>query len=159
MKRWRFIPIAVIILVCFGLVVTVGAKGTFTTLVETKYGKIQGDETEPGALAWKSIPYAKPPVGDLRWKAPEDPEKWDGVRDGTLPCTPCTQLITGRDWIRTGTAEGSEDCLYLSIYRPAHKKKNLPVYVWISTGDQTTLAEPNITTVRYWRSKATWSLW
>jgi len=79
MKRWRFITIAVIILVCFGLVVTAGAKkGTFDTLVKTKYGKIQGYETDLGALAWKSIPYANPPVGDLRWKAPKDPEKWAG---------------------------------------------------------------------------------
>jgi para-nitrobenzyl esterase len=135
MKKWRFITIAVIILVCFGLVVTAGAKkGTFDTLVKTKYGKIEGYETANGALAWKSIPYAEPPMGDLRWKAPEKPNKWDGVRDGSVPCEPCTQLITGRDWIRTGTAEGSEDCLYLNIFRPTHKKKNLPVYVYIHGG-------------------------
>jgi para-nitrobenzyl esterase len=135
MKKWRFITIAVIILVCFGLVVTAGAKkGTFDTLVKTKYGKIEGYETANGALAWKSIPYAEPPMGDLRWKAPEKPNKWDGVRDGSVPCEPCTQLITGRDWVRTGTAEGSEDCLYLNIFRPTHKKKNLPVYVYIHGG-------------------------
>lgn len=110
------------------------AKGTFKTLVKTKDGNIQGYETDLGALAWKSIPYAKPPVEDLRWKAPEDTEKWDGVRDGTLPSTPCTQLITGKNWIRTGTAEGSEDCLYLNIFRPTHKKKKLPVYVYIHGG-------------------------
>ena len=142
MKRWRFITIAVIVLVCFGLVTTAGAKkgtfgakkGTFETLVKTKYGKIKGYETAYGALAWKSIPYAEPPEGDLRWKAPEKPDKWDGVRDGSVPCEPCTQLITGEDWIRTGTAEGSENCLYLNIYRPAHKKKDLPVYVYIHGG-------------------------
>jgi len=124
----------VIILFCLGAVTTAGAKGTFETIVKTKYGKVEGYETDLGALAWKGIPFAKPPVGDLRWKAPQDPEKWHGILDGRIPCEPCTQLITGADWIRTGTAEGSEDCLYLSIYRPNHKKKNLPVYVWIHGG-------------------------
>jgi para-nitrobenzyl esterase len=134
MKRRHYISIAAIIFLCLGLVATAGAKGTFDAMVKNKYGKIQGYETDSGALAWKSVPYAKPPVGDLRWKAPEKPAKWHGVRDGSVPCEPCTQLITGSDWIRTGTAEGSEDCLYLNIYRPAHKKKNLPVYVWIHGG-------------------------
>ena len=109
------------------------SKG-FPTLVTTKYGQVRGYETDLGALAWKGIPFAYPPVGDLRWKAPEDPEEWDGVRDATEDCAPCTQLITGANWIRTGTAEGSEDCLYLNIYRPDHKKQNLPVYVYIHGG-------------------------
>ncbi len=134
MKRYRYLTLAIIILVSFGLVATAGAKGTFKTLVKTKYGKIQGYETNFGALAWKKVPFAKPPMGDLRWKAPEKPDKWDGVRDGSVYCDPCTQLITGTDWIRTGTAEGSEDCLYLNIYRPAHNKKKLPVYVFIHGG-------------------------
>lgn len=106
----------------------------FPTLVTTNYGDIEGFYNTDDTVAWKGVPFAKPPVGDLRWKAPQDSEEWDGVRDATEDCTPCTQLITGADWIRTGTAEGSEDCLYLSIYRPNHKKKNLPVYVWIHGG-------------------------
>jgi len=134
MKRRHHISIALAILLCLGLVATAGAKGTFDSLVKTKDGKIQGYETELGALAWKSVPYAKPPVGDLRWKAPQDPEKWDGVRDGSVSCEPCTQLYTLPSWIRLNYAVGSEDCLYLSIYRPTHKKKDLPVYVWIHGG-------------------------
>ena len=134
MKRRHYISIAVIILLCVSLVAPAGAKGTFKSMVKTKYGEIQGYETDYGALAWKSIPYAKPPVDGLRWKAPEKPDKWDGVRNGSVPCEPCTQLITGRDWIRIGTAEGSEDCLYLNVYRPTNKKKNLPVYVYIHGG-------------------------
>ena len=134
MKRLRFIYTVAVILLFVGLITTAWAKGSFDTIVKTKYGRIQGYETDFGALAWKSIPYAKPPVGDLRWKAPEKPDKWHDVLDGSVPCEPCTQLITGRDWIRTDTAEGSEDCLYLNIYRPTHKKKNLPVYVWIHGG-------------------------
>jgi len=81
-----------------------------------------------------SVVFAKPPVGEYRWKGPQDPEPWDGVLHALDDCAPCTQLITGADWIRTDTAEGSEDCLYLSIYRPNTKKKKLPVYVWIHGG-------------------------
>lgn len=106
----------------------------FPTVVETRYGKVAGFYNTDSTVAWKGVPFAKAPVGDLRWKAPQDPEAWDGVRDATEDCTPCTQLITGADWIRTDTAEGSEDCLYLSIYRPIADKKNLPVYVWIHGG-------------------------
>ncbi|MCP4630055.1 MAG: carboxylesterase family protein, partial [bacterium] len=134
LKRWRYISIAVIFLLCASLFTMAGAKGIFNSMEKTKDGKIQGYETEMGAPAWKSVPYAKPPMGDLRWKAPEKPAKWHGVRDGSVPCEPCTQLITGSDWIRIGTAEGREDCLYLNIYRPVHKKKNLPVYVYIHGG-------------------------
>lgn len=134
MKRRYYFGVAVFILLWAGFVATAGAKGTFDSIVKTKYGKIQGYVTDLGALAWKSVPYAKPPVDDLRWKAPEEPDKWDGVRDGSVPCEPCTQLKTLPSWIRLNYAVGSEDCLYLSIYRPTHKKKNLPVYVYIHGG-------------------------
>ncbi|CAB1059761.1 Carboxylesterase, type B [Olavius sp. associated proteobacterium Delta 1] len=143
MKKNNNFIIAVIALVVAGLLISAvpgyahrwnKRSREFPTTVITKYGKIQGSETDSGALAWKSVPFAQPPVGDLRWKAPEKPAKWHGVRDGSVECEPCTQLITGSDWIRSSTAEGSEDCLYLDIYRPTHKKKNLPVYVWIHGG-------------------------
>ena len=134
MKRWRYITIAVIILFCLGAVTTAGAKGTFKTTVKTNYGKVQGYETDLGALAWKGIPFAKPPVGDLRWKAPQDPEPWEGILDAKESCGPCTQLFTLPNWIRQDFAVGDEDCLYLDIYRPLSKKKKLPVYVYIHGG-------------------------
>ena len=105
------------------------------TLVETNYGWVEGYfDSSLNAFVWKSIPYAKPPVGELRWKAPQEPESWEGIRDATEPCEECTQLFTTDQWIRTGMAVGSEDCLYLDIYRPAVPRKNLPVYVWIHGG-------------------------
>jgi para-nitrobenzyl esterase len=90
-------------------------------------------------LVWKGVPYAKPPVGDLRWKAPEDPEPWHGVRDAISPAPKCTQLFTTEEWIRTGVVDpdSSEDCLYVDIYRPerpAYHNERLPVYVWIHGG-------------------------
>ena len=101
----------------------------------TEYGKVEGlynEETD--TYAWLGVPYAKPPVGDLRWRAPQDPEPWDGIRDATEQCSECTQLYTPPNWIRQDFAVGSEDCLYLDIYSPKTRKKDLPVYVWIHGG-------------------------
>ena len=51
--------------------------------VQTKYGAVQGVEGESNSWVWKGIPYAEPPVGELRWRAPQDPDPWDGVRHST----------------------------------------------------------------------------
>jgi para-nitrobenzyl esterase len=105
-------------------------------LVNTDYGKLTGYLSDDKAtMIWKGVPYAEPPIGDLRWKAPQDPEPWDGVRDATEPAKKCTQLYTTVDWIRTGAVDvdSSEDCLYVDIFRPNNSKR-LPVYVWIHGG-------------------------
>lgn len=99
-------------------------------IVETLYGAVRGYEDEANTWVWKAIPYAKPPVGDLRWKAPRDPAPWEGIREEAEFCSPCTQY----DVIRSGLIIGSEDCLYLNIWRPQSDEMNLPVYVWIHGG-------------------------
>jgi para-nitrobenzyl esterase len=109
-------------------------KKSFPTLVETKYGQVDGFYNTEDTVAWKSIPFAKPPVGDLRWRAPQDPDYWDGVLAAASDCEPCTQLYTTEKWIRQPVAVGSEDCLYLNIFRPNNLKKKLPVYVYIHGG-------------------------
>jgi len=110
--------------------------------VRTVFGTLKGYLSDDGTtIIWKGVPYAKPPVDDplnnieLRWKAPQDPEPWHGVRDATTPAMKCTQLYTTDDWIRTGAVDpdSSEDCLYVDIYRPNHGGI-LPVYVWIHGG-------------------------
>jgi para-nitrobenzyl esterase len=101
-------------------------------------GSLSGDGT---TMMWQGVPYARPPVDDfvnqvyLRWKAPQDPSPWQGVRDATKPALKCTQLQTTDDWLRTGIIDpdSGEDCLYVTIYRPNNSKK-LPVYVWIHGG-------------------------
>lgn len=106
------------------------------TVVHTTHGKLRG-YVDGRTLVWKGVPYAKPPVGALRWRAPQPPEPWRGVRDASEPAEPCTQLHTTTEWIRTGAAIGSEDCLYVDIYRPrrpAYHREQLPVYVWIHGG-------------------------
>ena len=70
-------------------------------VVQTEQGKVRG-YVAGEALVWKGVPYAKPPVGELRWAAPQDPDPWHGVRDATLPAKKCTQLLTTKEWIRTG---------------------------------------------------------
>ena len=138
---WRRAPIIVLIaMVSVGLGIGNSLashhkhKRQFPTVVQTKYGKVKGYNNTDQTVAWTGIPFAKPPVGDLRWKAPRNPERWRGVLDATQPCVPCTQLHTSEKWIRESYAEGSEDCLYLSIYRPSHNKRFLPVYVYIHGG-------------------------
>lgn len=108
------------------------------TVAKTGYGMLQGYVNEE-TLVWKGVPYAKPPVGALRWKAPENPEPWDGVRDAISPAKKCTQLLTTEEWIRTGVVDpdSGEDCLYVDIYRPqraTYRWEKLPVYVWIHGG-------------------------
>jgi para-nitrobenzyl esterase len=106
----------------------------FSTKVQTHYGKVNGFYNTDRTVAWTGVPFAKPPVGDLRWKAPQDPERWKGVKDTTQPCVPCAQIYTTEEWAKTGVMIGSEDCLYLNIYRPNTNERKLPVYVYFHGG-------------------------
>ena len=67
---------------------------------ETAYGLVEGYKHSKKTYGWLGIPFAKPPVGNLRWKAPLPPEPWDGMRDATDPakCNPCTQIETDGMW-------------------------------------------------------------
>jgi len=103
-------------------------------IVETVYGAVKGYEDEANTWVWKAIPYAKPPVGDLRWKAPRDPEPWEGIKEKAEFCSPCTQYDVMESVMGSDLTIGSEDCLYLNIWRPQSDETNLPVYVWIHGG-------------------------
>jgi para-nitrobenzyl esterase len=86
-------------------------------------------------LSWKGIPYAKPPVGDLRWKAPQDPEKRSTPLKAVNFCEICLQYIDHDNNPATPQViQGNEDCLYLNIWRPRSKAADLPVYFWIHGG-------------------------
>src|SRR5262249_42108719 len=91
-------------------------------------GEISGD-----VLSFKGIPYAQPPVGDLRWRPPQLPvQPWADARDATNFGTICSQTPT----MSSPGITGSEDCLTLNVWRPAEKTpdKPLPVMVFIHGG-------------------------
>lgn len=96
-------------------------------VVKVREGLVRGAEDESSTLVFKGLPYALPPVGDLRWKAPQDPERWKGIREQTDFCDMCLQL--GNEGV-----VGNEDCLYLNIWRPDTPERGLPVFVWIHGG-------------------------
>jgi para-nitrobenzyl esterase len=106
------------------------------TIVETGLGKVQGFEQD-GVRVFRGIPFAKPPVGELRFRAPEKPAPWAGVRDATkygpVSHQPPLMLaaLPGFD-----VGEQSEDCLYLNVYVPAGASaaNRKPVMVWIHGG-------------------------
>ncbi|WP_171003627.1 carboxylesterase/lipase family protein [Ruminiclostridium herbifermentans] len=104
------------------------------TTVNTSFGKVSGVDGGHGSWKWAGIPYAKPPVGELRWKAPVDPEPWTGIRFSTTDFSRCTQPVTNLQWVPQNKLQGSEDCLYLNIFRPKTASKNLPVFFWIHGG-------------------------
>jgi para-nitrobenzyl esterase len=102
---------------------------------QTRFGTVEGyADEECGLWAWKGIPFAKPPVGDLRWRSPEDPEPWEGVRAATKEPPECVQPKLQSPLSVLPETSGSEDCLYLNIFRPQTAEQNLPVYFWIHGG-------------------------
>lgn len=99
----------------------------------TLQGKLASTYNGTKYYSFEGIPYAKPPVGDLRFKAPQEPESWTGIRDATKPGNKCAQLNS----LGKGRVEGSEDCLYLNVYTPvlpADEVKNLPVVFYLHGG-------------------------
>lgn len=106
-------------------------------------GKIQGVPTSvEGIIAYKGIPFAAPPVGDLRWKEPQPVVPWEGVKIANKYGAAAMQSIWnptsfyGREWRASDSAQFNEDCLYLNIWTPAagQKDKKLPVAMWIHGG-------------------------
>jgi len=104
--------------------------------VKTEQGKVQGKTINDGKVkAFLGLPYAAPPVGELRWKAPQAPAKWKGVRDASKYGAHCIQGRVFSDMVFQD-AGPSEDCLFLNVYAPAEAKSNhkLPVMFWIHGG-------------------------
>lgn len=109
-------------------------KNASQTTVSTLYGKVAGADAGNNSWVWKGVPYAKPPVGELRWMAPVDPDPWPTVRHSTDTFTPALQPEMLPTWLPTNKIIGSEDCLYVNVFRPKTKTRNLPVYLWIHGG-------------------------
>jgi len=104
--------------------------------VKTEQGKLIGKTINNGKVrAFMGLPYAAPPVGDLRWTAPHPPAKWKGERDATKFGAHCAQGRVFDDMVFQD-AGPSEDCLFLNVYTPADAEKGskLPVMFWIHGG-------------------------
>ncbi len=104
--------------------------------VKTEQGKAHGKTLNDGKVkAYLGLPYAAPPVGDLRWKAPLPAIAWKGERDATKFGPHCAQGHVFDDMVFQDDGE-SEDCLSLNVYTPAEtdKKSKLPVMFWIHGG-------------------------
>ena len=99
------------------------------TLVQTDRGPVQGAATDT-ARQFTGIPFAAPPVGDLRWKPPADVTPWTSPLDATQGAPPCMSFqLSGA--VATGT---SEDCLTLNVWAPLAQTTKAPVLVWIFGG-------------------------
>jgi len=107
-------------------------------------GDVVGFVSDYGSHAWRGIPYAEPPAGALRWRAPRPASRWSGTREALVPGAICPQLATlmgGDTTVRAGTPVGSEDCLTLDVWAPRTtpdalpaQGARLPVMVWIHGG-------------------------
>lgn len=98
------------------------------TLQPLTIGVVDGlRDKEEGVLSWLGVPYAEPPVGEARWKSPAPVKPWTGIRSARRFAMPCAQM-------RDGEMIGSEDCLYLNVWRPDHTRTDLPVWVYVHGG-------------------------
>jgi para-nitrobenzyl esterase len=106
-------------------------------------GAVIGSKDVENTYAWLGIPFAAPPIGDLRWRAPQPVESWAGVRKAIAFSDPCVQLSGPLDGLPDdeGAVVGSEDCLYLNIWSPQDHSsavaEKLPVMLWIHGGGNT----------------------
>ncbi len=162
-KKWYLRLGAFLLLLVLLWVIGLGTLGPYkarpavsedarvTEIVTVRDGQLTGVYTEDGAVeVYTGIPYAKPPVGELRWREPQDPEPWSGVLaadhfapmakqpQNTAWYSSMAQIIGYHDYeisLQDNFRDlNSEDALYLNIWKPAGPQQDLPVLVYIHGG-------------------------
>jgi para-nitrobenzyl esterase len=103
---------------------------------------VVGTVSPEGAFVWRGIPYARPPVGRLRWRAPQPPDPWAGALEALQHGSPCVQLGGPMTEGPDDEPAGDEDCLFLDVYAPPPEhaegtRRLRPVMVWIHGGGNT----------------------
>ena len=102
-------------------------------LAVTAQGRLEGAaDASSGSLSWLGIPYAEPPVGNLRFRAPVPKKSWEGVRKADAFGPVSVQRA------KDGSVVGSEDCLYLNVWRPEGEEEGLPVFFFLHGGNNQT---------------------
>ena len=116
----------------FQVVPVPGLAQVAAPVVSLDTGAVKGTNEGP-THAFKGIPFASPPVGKLRWRAPQAPASWSGVRSATAYGPDCLQLSPA-GMVPAPSSNTAEDCLYLNVWRPADSRGGRPVLVWIYGG-------------------------
>ncbi len=129
------LAVNLLVLLCLSLTTKAQNSNGFPVQVTLENGILEGlYDTHTGIQKYFGIPFAKPPVGALRWKAPQPLEAWDGVKEvKEFGPRPMQAMVFGDMKSRSNGL--SEDCLYLNVWTPAkHNEKNLPVLVYFYGG-------------------------
>ncbi len=130
----RILKFTVLMLATLSFVSAVAQMANPPEPVRTQSGLIQGS-VEDGITVYKGIPFGASTGGDLRWRAPQPPASWTGVKATTKFAPACMQDGTPIPALGVDATDTSEDCLYLNVWTPAKSPKDkLPVMVWIYGG-------------------------
>ena len=135
--KWKSVALArALVVACAVVLMGVGrpALADDPAIVRIDGGLVAG-ASEGGALVFRGIPFAAPPVGPLRWRPPQPAAAWRGVRQAVIYGPDCPQVPMSNIPGPGFTGPSGEDCLYLNVWAPAaHPAKPAPVMVWIYGG-------------------------
>ena len=140
-KQWCVIGGLMAVVGCGGAeVAEEPVEPTRGPVAKTEHGELEGvwADEDAGIAVYRGVPFAEPPVGDLRWRPPMSVAAWDGTRMADTFGAACWQAGSAEDSVYSrGELDRSEDCLTLNVWSPASPGQSLPVMVWFHGGGHT----------------------